>query len=186
MVIVDVIRLSADRACLSTIPERREISQHRCYVYDMYDRLALTLVLAFSLSYGLAYIATDHSKNIALSKNLMYTTLLLTVTTTAMELVVNWDKYPSSQVNTSILLILSATAIIMIWMIRRQVCVSDKDFLRDLIPSHGSTLLMAHRVAESSKNPQIRAFAQKMVKDQECEIQFIKELLRGNPVEDTC
>jgi uncharacterized protein (DUF305 family) len=62
--------------------------------------------------------------------------------------------------------------------IRRQIGVSDTQYLRDLIPHHSMAILTSRRAIARTKDPMIAALAGKILSAQEREIAEMEEFLR--------
>ena len=68
-------------------------------------------------------------------------------------------------------------SIIFVILIRKQVLVSDKDFLRGMIEHHDMALLMSAEILDS-EDQEIRDFATNIIQTQQDEIDWMKNKLR--------
>jgi uncharacterized protein (DUF305 family) len=54
----------------------------------------------------------------------------------------------------------------------------DIDFLRGMIPHHQGAIDMSEELVKKTKDPEIKALAQKIIKDQKAEIKQMQDILR--------
>ena len=62
-------------------------------------------------------------------------------------------------------------------ILRRQLVVSDKQWLRRMIPHHSTALTTTHKIYNRTTNPKIKKLAKEIIDTQEKEIQLMKSLL---------
>ena len=62
--------------------------------------------------------------------------------------------------------------------IRRQIGISDKQYVREMIPHHSMAILTSRRALARTKDPQIAALAGKILSAQEREITEMEEFLK--------
>lgn len=67
-----------------------------------------------------------------------------------------------------------------IWMLRQQVFVSDKQWLRRMISHHSTALTTSHKIYQRTKNEEIRRLAREIINTQEKEINIMKNILEKN------
>lgn len=67
-----------------------------------------------------------------------------------------------------------------IWMLREQVFVSDKQWLRRMISHHSTALTTSHKIYQRTKNEEIRRLAREIINTQEKEINIMKNILEKN------
>lgn len=65
-----------------------------------------------------------------------------------------------------------------IYLIRTQTFIDDKQFLNGMVSHHSYALLMAQRIKEKTKNPEIIKLANNIIKAQTEEIQLMDNLLK--------
>jgi len=54
----------------------------------------------------------------------------------------------------------------------------DIDFLKGMIPHHQGAIDMSEELIKKTKDPQLKAFAEKIIKDQKAEIKQMQEMLK--------
>jgi uncharacterized protein (DUF305 family) len=54
----------------------------------------------------------------------------------------------------------------------------DIDFLKGMIPHHQGAIDMSEELVKKTKDPEIKALAQKIIKDQKAEIKQMQDILR--------
>tara|TARA_B110000208_G_C11784464_1_gene435089 strand:- start:1312 stop:1755 length:444 start_codon:yes stop_codon:yes gene_type:complete len=62
-------------------------------------------------------------------------------------------------------------------ILRKQLVVSDKQWLRRMIPHHSTALTTTHKIYNRTTNPKIKKLAKEIIDTQEKEIQLMKSLL---------
>ena len=64
-----------------------------------------------------------------------------------------------------------------ILLLRQQLLVDDKQWLRRMIPHHSTALTTTHKVYDRTNNPKIKELAKEIIDTQEKEIQLMKSML---------
>ncbi len=54
----------------------------------------------------------------------------------------------------------------------------DVDFLKGMIPHHQGAIDMSEELIKKTKDPELKAFAEKIIKDQKAEIKQMQEMLK--------
>jgi uncharacterized protein (DUF305 family) len=54
----------------------------------------------------------------------------------------------------------------------------DLDFLKGMIPHHQGAIDMSEELIKKTKDPELKAFAEKIIKDQKAEIKQMQEMLK--------
>ena len=62
-------------------------------------------------------------------------------------------------------------------LLRQQILVDDKQWLRRMIPHHSTALTTSHKIYNKSTNPQIKKLAKEIIDTQEKEIKLMKSML---------
>ena len=55
----------------------------------------------------------------------------------------------------------------------------DIDFLKGMIPHHQGAIDMSEELIKKTKDPELKAFAQKIIKDQKAEIKQMQDMLKA-------
>ena len=144
-----------------------------------YMRLAVMIVLSFISMYFLMYAMVDRLENVYSSFNEFYMAGLMTAPMVVIELVLMGAMYKNKKVN-AVCLVLGVVAGVLFWtLIRQQAAVSDKQFLRSMIPHHAGAILMCKEA--SLEDPEIKALCKGIVSGQQTEIEQMKALLAKHP-----
>ena len=64
-----------------------------------------------------------------------------------------------------------------ILLLRQQLLVGDKQWLRRMIPHHSTALTTTHKIYNRTNNPKIKELAKEIIDTQEKEIQLMKSML---------
>jgi len=64
-----------------------------------------------------------------------------------------------------------------ILLLRQQLLVDDKQWLRRMIPHHSTALTTTHKIYNRTNNPKIKELAKEIIDTQEKEIQLMKSML---------
>ena len=107
-----------------------------------YGRLLLMTILSFVAMYILMYAMVDRFANVHANLNQFYMAGLMTVAMIAIELLVMAGMYPNKKWNAA-LIALSLVGLALFWVaIRQQTAISDRQFLKSMIPHHAGAILM--------------------------------------------
>ena len=74
-----------------------------------------------------------------------------------------------------IAILAAVLVIIMIWCIRTQAFITERQFLLGMIPHHSMAVLMSKQLKKRENN--IQSFLQEIINTQEKEIKFMKDVL---------
>jgi len=64
-----------------------------------------------------------------------------------------------------------------ILLLRQQLLVSDKQWLRRMIPHHSTALTTSHKIYNKTSNPTLKKLAKEIIDTQEKEIKLMKSML---------
>ena len=62
-------------------------------------------------------------------------------------------------------------------LLRQQLLVNDKQWLRRMIPHHSTALTTTHKIYNRTNNPKIKELAKEIIDAQEKEIQLMRSML---------
>ena len=151
-------------------PHHDHAKQGRHYV-----RLLVMLALSFVSMYVLMYAMVDRFDNALPNYNQFYMAGLMTAAMAILELALMRGMYPNAKLN-GLILGVGAVALVAFWMlIRQQSAISDRQFLKSMIPHHASAILMCERA--SIRDPEIEELCAGIVSSQQAEIDQMKAKL---------
>jgi len=110
------------------------------------------------------------------SKGLLYSAILMAASMCVLEVVIM--GYYSKKIDASSLIGFTVLTIVMIWMIRRQFGIRDRDYLKEMITHHSAALTTSRRISERTENTDVLVLARNIIKTQEREIALMKDLLK--------
>ncbi len=140
-----------------------------------YIRLMIMTVLSFPAMYLLMYAMVDSFSNVFSNFNQAYMAGLMAAPMVLIELALMSAMYPNKKWN-ALIATASVIALVLFWLgIRRQVAISDKQFLRSMIPHHGGAILMCEQAAIN--DPEIKQLCRKIISSQQREIDQMKAKL---------
>lgn len=136
-----------------------------------YIKLLLMTVISFISMYVLMYMMVDKYINVYPNLNQFYMAGMMTAPMIIIELLLMGSMYPSKVVNTLILIFSAFFLIFFIIFIRMQIAISDKEFLKSMIPHHAGAILMCEKA--SIEDPEIKVLCRKIVASQQSEIDWM-------------
>lgn len=140
-----------------------------------YRRLMIMVAVSFAAMYGLMYAMVDSIGNVYASFNQIYMAGLMTAAMVIIELMIMGQMYPNKRLN-AVLMIASAAALALFWFgIREQVGISDRQFLRSMIPHHAGAILMCEEAP--IRDPAVRQLCTAILASQQAEIAQMKAML---------
>jgi uncharacterized protein (DUF305 family) len=92
------------------------------------------------------------------------------------ELILMGSMYENKKLN-AIIMAASVAALVLFWvLIRAQTAVSDRQFLKSMIPHHAGAILMCNEAPLSE--PGVKDLCSRILASQDAEIREMKEMLR--------
>ena len=126
------------------------------------------VVLSFIAMYILMYAMVDKFSNVLPNINQFYMAGLMTSAMVVIELAVMAMMYHNRKWNI-IIIVLSLVALISCYAgIRQQIGVSDKQFLKSMIPHHSAAILMCKQA--DLNDPEIKELCDQIISGQQTEI----------------
>ncbi|MGV3459000.1 MAG: DUF305 domain-containing protein [Flavobacterium sp.] len=142
-----------------------------------YRKLLLMTGLSFVSMYILMYAMVDVLGNVVNNINQVYMAGLMATPMVIIELLVMGGMYSDKKRN-GIIIALSALALVGFFMlIRTQGGVTDRQFLKSMIPHHASAILMSEEATLS--DPELRELARNIIESQQEEIRQMKAKLEA-------
>jgi hypothetical protein len=133
-----------------------------------YFRLLGMIVLSFLAMYVLMYAMVDQVSHVFNNINQVYMAGLMAAPMVLIELLLMQSMYPNRRWNI-VLLIAAAVALTAFWfLIREQSFVTDRQFLRSMIPHHAGAILMCEK--NELQEERVRALCREIILSQRAEI----------------
>ena len=141
-----------------------------------YGRLLGMTALSFVAMFILMYAMVDRFANVYGNLNQLYMAGLMAAPMVLIEMALMRSMYPNTRLN---MVIVAATVAVMLlcWVfIRQQTAISDRQFLRSMIPHHAGAVLMCEQ--NRLKDPELINLCQGIVSSQNAEIALMSSKLR--------
>jgi uncharacterized protein (DUF305 family) len=140
-----------------------------------YGRLATMAVLSFVSMYVLMYAMVDTLANVYVNLNQLYMAGVMTAPMVLIELALMGAMYGDRKRN----VVIAAVAVVALgvfWLsIRGQLAITDRQFLRSMIPHHAGAILMCEKAP--IRDPEIKELCTAIVSSQQAEIDRMKAKL---------
>jgi uncharacterized protein (DUF305 family) len=140
-----------------------------------YGRLATMAVLSFVSMYVLMYAMVDTLANVYVNLNQLYMAGVMTAPMVLIELALMGAMYGDRKRN----VVIAAVAVVTLgvfWLsIRGQLAITDRQFLRSMIPHHAGAILMCETAP--IRDPEIKELCTAIVSSQQSEIDRMKAKL---------
>lgn len=142
-----------------------------------YLKLSVMAILSFMAMYILMYAMVDTFSNVFNSVNQFYMAGLMTMPMIIIELIVMSAMYENQPKNRLIIGLSVVLLILFFMLIRMQTAVSDKQFLRSMIPHHAGAILMCEKAP--IEDQEIVALCNGILQSQQSEIDWMKAKLNA-------
>lgn len=142
---------------------------------NSYKKLLIMAVLSFISMYILMYAMVDKFANVIPNINQFYMAGLMAAPMVIIEIILMRDMYKNKNLN---LIIMAASVIALIVFfvsIRQQAGVSDRQFLKSMIPHHAAAILMCEKT--KIEDAEIQALCNEIVSGQQQEIEQMKNMI---------
>ncbi len=140
-----------------------------------YGRLLLMMALSFLAMYALMYAMVDQLANVYHNVNQFYMAGLMAAPMLLIELWLMSSMYPDRRRNLILAGVTVAFMLFCWWGIRTQAAVTDRQFIRSMIPHHAGAILMCEE--NRLKDPELVKLCQEIITSQKQEIAQMKQLL---------
>jgi uncharacterized protein (DUF305 family) len=114
----------------------------------------------------------DKFDNVYPSLNQFYMAGMMTAPMIIIELLLMGSMYPNKKANIFIMVFSVVMLFLFITLIRKQTLISDKEFIKSMIPHHAGAILMCEK--SSIEDPKIKKLCQSIKSSQQSEIDWMK------------
>jgi uncharacterized protein (DUF305 family) len=152
-------------------------SQHREHNREQnhYLRLAVMIVLSFISMYVLMYAMVNTLGDVYNSLNQVYMAGLMTAPMVVIELLLMSGMYKNKKLNALLITGSCVAGIAFFLFIRQQTAISDRQFLRSMIPHHSGAILMCNEA--SLQDQRLLELCNTIVTGQQQEIDQMRAIL---------
>ncbi len=142
-----------------------------------YKKLVFMVIISFITMFILMYSMVDSFANVITNINQFYMAGLMTASMIIIEMALMGSMYMNKKINVFIIAISAVVLVSCFLFIRNQIAVSERQFLKSMIPHHAAAILM---VKETEINdPEIKKLANDIISSQQIEIDFMKDKLKA-------
>lgn len=149
--------------------------KHTTSITRMYMNLAIMAVLSFISMFVFMYMMVNSFSNVYANVNQFYMAGLMTAPMIVIEIFVMWSMYDNKTANLIIVGVSVVLLVLFTLFIRNQTAVSDKEFLKSMIPHHGGAVLMCGEA--NITDPEIKELCKGIMSSQQSEIDWMKKKL---------
>jgi cytochrome bd-type quinol oxidase subunit 2 len=142
---------------------------------NSYLKLSGMFAASFVIMYTAMFLNVNDVEDIYLSTTRLYMTILMITPMAIMMLLFMPKMYPNRRVNTTIYITSALVFSLTFIFLRNQTFVSDKQYMKAMIPHHSSAIMTSSRA--DLKDPETRALADSIIKSQREEILLMKSAL---------
>ena len=140
-----------------------------------YGHLLIMVLLSFIAMYILMYAMVNTLDNVYNNFNQFYMAGLMAAPMVLIELFVMRSMYQDKKRNALIIAGSVIVGLIFFLLIRQQTAISDRQFLRSMIPHHAGAILMCEQA--SIEDPEIQELCGAIISSQQSEIDQMKAIL---------
>jgi uncharacterized protein (DUF305 family) len=156
---------------METHKNHSEMKMHE----NHYHKLLIMAILSFIAMYILMYAMVNVFGNVFNNFNQFYMAGLMTAPMIVIELFLMGSMYKNKRQNAVIIAVSVIVGILFFILIRQQTAITDKQFLRSMIPHHAGAILMCEQSPIS--DAEIKELCQSIIISQQSEIDQMKAIL---------
>lgn len=138
-------------------------------------RLLLMALLHFIVMYFLMYSMVDRIDSVYLNLNNAYMAALMTAPMIIIEGFLMNKMYENKKALRTLIISSVVLLVTTFWFIREQIAITDKEFLRSMIPHHSGAILMCRRA--KIEDQRIQSLCRTIIDSQQSEINQMKQFL---------
>ncbi len=142
---------------------------------DSYKKLLLSLVISFIIMYFVMFLNMDRAEHFYISTTRAYMALLMVAPMALLMLLLMGKMYPDKKTNAAISVSATAVFILALVLLRQQVPIGDKQYMKAMIPHHSSAILTSQNA--DIQDPEVQQLAKQIIESQEKEIAQMKAIL---------
>ncbi|HKQ11003.1 MAG TPA: DUF305 domain-containing protein [Rhizomicrobium sp.] len=140
-----------------------------------YMHFGIMLALSFLIMFAFMYAMVDRWANVYPNLNQAYMAGLMVAPMAVLELLLMGSMYPDKKLNMGIIGA-GVLLLVLCWFgIREQTAITDRSFLRSMIPHHAGAILMCRQASIS--DPEILKLCGEITSSQQREIDQMKAIL---------
>jgi len=155
--------------------DHQPASSHRGDKQNHYVRLLVMTALSFVSMYVLMYAMVDSAGDIYNSFNQVYMAGVMTAPMVVIELLLMSGMYHNKKLNALLAGASVIAGILCFALIRQQTLISDRQFLRSMIPHHSGAILMCREA--NVQDQRIQELCKGIISSQRDEIDQMTKLL---------
>ncbi|MFA6277220.1 MAG: DUF305 domain-containing protein [Pedobacter sp.] len=141
----------------------------------IYSKFTLMLLISFFVMYGVMFLNVDDVGHIYLSLTRLYMSILMVCPMAILMLLLMSSMYTNKKLNRIIVGGAIGVFVIALVCLRSQAFISDRQYMKAMIPHHSSAILTSKRAGITDKN--VRKLADSIIVSQQEEIRRMKFLL---------
>lgn len=146
--------------------------------HNSYARLLAMAALSFMAMYALMYAMVASGRDVYNNFNQAYMAALMAAPMVVIELVLMAGMYEKKRLNVALIAVSVLVGVTAFVLIRRQAAISDRQFLRSMIPHHSAAILMCERAP--IRDSRVEELCGAIISSQRAEIAQMR-LLLGEP-----
>jgi uncharacterized protein (DUF305 family) len=147
------------------------------HIHAKHYRVLLVMgIVSFACMYILMYAMVNEFENVYTNVNQFYMAGMMAMPMLIIEVLLMKQMYTNKKLN-MLVIVISSLALIGFYMaIRKQVGVTDRQFLKSMIPHHAGAILMCNNA--NITDPEIKKLCKEIIVSQEKEIALMKAKLK--------
>lgn len=140
-----------------------------------YGKLALSLGISFIIMYLVMFLNMDSTDHFYISLTRTYMAMLMVAPMALLMLLLMGKMYPDRKKNAIISVGAVGVFILALVLLRAQVPIGDRQYMKAMIPHHSSAILTSKHA--DIQDPEVKKLSEQIIESQEREIAQMKNIL---------